>query len=46
MKKLLLVGASLALGVSSTATASQSRYALLEQVRGLTDVTNQTSGRA
>jgi len=44
MKKLLFVAALLALGVSSTATASQSRYALLEQMRGLTDVANQTSG--
>ena len=44
MKKLLLVGALLALGISSTATASQSRHALLEQMRGLTDVTNQTGG--
>jgi hypothetical protein len=44
MKKLLLVGAMLALGMSSTATASQSRYALLEHARGLTTVSNQTAG--
>ena len=44
MKKLLLVAGLRALGVSSTATASQSRYALLERVRGLADVANQTAG--
>src|SRR3954451_13667865 len=43
MKKLPLVVAALALCVSSTATAAQSRYAFLQQVRGIAEV-NQTAG--